>query len=188
MRLRLLVSLFVVLGGVMPGWAQQDGLLQLNDPLHHFLLRQQVLGRLPDAFLSHQPLSAYEAQRYLDALDSLATQTIALSPVDWQLYARFRGRAPGPGVSTFRKVMPFSFRNGRDFLSVRHEDYALQLNPLFYLSYGRARQTAREGRDAATPVWQNTRGVRASGHIGFMGHGDRVEFRNIWIKRLSDDE
>ena len=97
MRLRLFLSLFVVLIGAMPGWAQQDGLLQLNDPLHRFLHRQQVLGRIPDAFLSHQPLSAYEAQRYLGTLDSLATNTIALSPVDWKLYARFRGEAPGPG-------------------------------------------------------------------------------------------
>ena len=166
MRLRLLLCLFVVLGGVMPGWAQQDGLLQLNDPLHHFLFRQQVLGRIPDAFLSHQPLSAYEAQRYLGALDSLASQTISLSPVDWQLYARFQGRAPGPGVAMWRKAMPFSFRNGRDFISVEHEDYAVQVNPLFYLTYGRGRRSAREGRDDATPVWQNTRGVRASGHIG----------------------
>lgn len=184
MRLRLLFCLFVVLGGVMPGWAQQDGLLQLNDPLHHFLLRQQVLGRLPDAFLSHQPLSAYEAQRYLDTLDSLATQTIALSPVDWQLYARFQGRTPGPGVSTFRKVMPFSFRNGRDFVSIAHKDYALQVNPLFYLTYGRARQTAREDGDTSTPVWQNTRGVRASGHIGkhifFETRLQENQRRDVW--------
>ncbi|KPK41146.1 MAG: glycosyl hydrolase, partial [Planctomycetes bacterium SM23_25] len=27
---------------------------------------------------------------------------------------------------------------------------------------------------------------RTSGHIGFMGHGDRVEFRNIRVKRLGE--
>ena len=26
---------------------------------------------------------------------------------------------------------------------------------------------------------------RTAGHIGFLGHGDRVEFRNIRIKDLS---
>lgn len=184
MRLRLFVSLFVVLIGVMPGWAQQDGLLQLNDPLHRFLHRQHVLGRLPDAFLSHQPLSAYEAQRYLGTLDSLATNTLALSPVDWQLYARFRGEAPGPGIATFRRAMPFAYRNGRDFVSVQHEDYAVQVNPLFYLTYGRARRSTLEGRDASVPVWQNTRGVRASGHIGkhifFETRLQENQRRDVW--------
>ncbi len=144
-----------------PVWGQQDGLLQIDDPLHRFLTRQQVLGRLPEAILSHQPLSAYEARRHLDALD-----TSRLGHLDEQLYARFLGRAPGPGVATFRKVMPFAYRNGRDFLSVEHEDYAFQVNPLFYLTYGRARQTERPGGEASVAFWQNTRGVRAAGHVG----------------------
>ncbi|MFQ5568409.1 MAG: capsule assembly Wzi family protein [Rhodothermales bacterium] len=160
MRLCLTV-LAVLLGPVTSAWAQQDGLLQINDPLHRFLLRQQTLGRLPDAVLSHQPLSAYEARQYLDSLDAGT-----LSRVDRQLYARFRGTAPGPGVSTFRKVIPFAFRNGRDFISAEGEDFALQVNPLFYLTYGRARQSQRDDREASVPVWQNTRGLRASGHIG----------------------
>ncbi|MCL4210032.1 MAG: hypothetical protein KJZ68_05170, partial [Phycisphaerales bacterium] len=28
---------------------------------------------------------------------------------------------------------------------------------------------------------------RRSGHLGFMGHGDRVEFRNILIRPIAPD-
>ncbi|MCH8962921.1 MAG: hypothetical protein IH820_16820 [Bacteroidetes bacterium] len=143
--------------------------------------RQQGLGRLPDAFLSPQPLSAYEAQRYLDSLDAFAD---GFSPVDEQLYARFRGQAPGPGVSRFRKVVPFAFRNGRDFVSAQHEEYAFQVNPLAYLSYGRARQSERDDREASVPIWQNTRGARASGHIGkhifFETRLEENQRRDVW--------
>ena len=161
--------------------AQQDGLLQLNDPLHRFLLRQQVLGRLPDAFLSHQPLSAYEARRYLDSLDASAD---GFSRVDAYLYARFRGEAPGPGATSVRNLLSFAYRNGRDFISTQHEDYAVQFNPLVYLSYGRARQTERDDRDASVAVWQNTRGARASGHIGehifFETRLQENQRRDVW--------
>ncbi len=179
MRLRLFFCLTVLLGLAAPAWGQRDGLLQINDPLHRFLLRQQALGRLPDAFLSHQPLSAYEARRYLDSLD-----VRRLGRVDQLLYARFRGEAPGPGVATFRKVMPFAFRNGHDFLSIEGEEYAVQVNPLFYLTYGRARQTERAGREASVAVWQNTRGVRAAGHVGrhlfFETRLQENQRRDVW--------
>ena len=178
---RTLVCCLLALFFAESALAQHDGLLQLNDPLHRFLQRQQVLGRLPDAFLSHQPLSAYEAQRYLDSLDAFAG---VFSPVDVQLYARFRGEAPGPSVASFRKVLPFAFRNGRDFISTQHEEYAFQLNPLLYLSYGRARQSQRDDRDASVPVWQNTRGARASGHIGkhifFETRLEENQRRGVW--------
>lgn len=189
MRFGSLVHLIVLLGLSVPAWAQQDGLLQLNDPLHHFLLRQRILGRLPEAFLSHQPLSAYEAQRYLDSLDAFAD---TFSPVDRRLYARFRGEAPGPGVSTFRKVMPFAFRNGRDFFAARHPDYAIQINPLFYLTYGRARRTARDDRDATAAIWQNTRGARVSGHIGkhifFETRLEENQRRDAWPAFQADED
>lgn len=164
MRLRLLFcSILLTVGCALPAAAQPEGLLQLDDPLHRFLLRQQAQGRLPEAFLSHQPLSAYAARQYLD---SLAAFVPAMSRVDQQLYARFQGTAPGPGVKTWQKAMPFAFRNGHDFLSARGDGYTLHVNPLFYLTYGRARQTERDGRDPSVAVWQNTRGARASGHIG----------------------
>ena len=177
---------FLIAGSAL---AQQDGLLQLNDPLHQFLLRQQVFGRLPDAFLSHQPLSAYEARRYLD---SLAASADDFSPVDAQLYARFLGQAPGPGVAAAQKLLPFAFRNGHDFISTQDEEYAFQVNPLVYLTYGRARQTQRDDRDASVAVWQNTRGARASGHIGknifFETRLQENQRRDAWPAFQAADE
>lgn len=163
MRPRLFLCLVLLVSIASSVQAQQDGLLQINDPVHHFLFRQQVLGRLPHAHLSHQPLSAYEARRYLD---SLATGEYALGRLDAHLLARYRGEAAGPGTETFRKVLPFTYRNGHDFLSAQGEEFGVQVNPLFYLSYGRARQSEKEGRETTIPVWQNTRGIRASGHVG----------------------
>lgn len=165
----------------LPVQAQQEGLLQLNDAVHDFLLRQQVQGRLPDAFLTHQPLSAYEAQRYLD---SLALHDAALSSIDRRLLARFRGTAPGPGARTVQRLLPFAYTNGRNFFSVRHKDYGFEIDPLAYLYYGRAQQTEREGREASVPVWQNTRGIRAAGHIGkyafFETRLEENQRRTVW--------
>ncbi|HMB93273.1 MAG TPA: hypothetical protein VKP65_20645 [Rhodothermales bacterium] len=160
MRHRLLFALLLCAFAV-PVLAQPEGVLQLNDPLHRFLERQQALGRLPGAFLSHQPLSAYEARRYLDSLD-----VSLLGRIDQQLYARFTGEAAGPGVNTFRKIIPFAYRNGNDFFSATDDDYAVLLTPLAYLQVGQATQSELEGRESSVTTWQNTRGARASGHIG----------------------
>ena len=112
MRLRLFLSLFVVLIGVMPGWAQQDGLLQLNDPLHRFLHRQQVLGRIPDAFLSHQPLSAYEAQRYLGTLDWIVDRQADWRHGEWHSEIAPNGRPLGEKASGWKTP----YHNGRAML------------------------------------------------------------------------
>ena len=160
MRHRLLFALLLCTLA-MPVFAQPEGVLQLNDPLHRFLERQQTRGRLPGSFLSHKPLSAYEARRYLDSLD-----VSQLGHLDQQLYARFTGEVVGPGVETYRKVIPFIYRNGNDFFSARDEDYAILINPLAYLQVGRATQTEMDGRESSVTTWQNTRGARASGHIG----------------------
>ncbi len=119
--------------------AQTDGLLQIDDAFHEHLERQRTLGRLPDAHLTHKPLSAYEAHRYLSTLrpDSTVSPLSSLHPPQSSI---------GP-----------LYRNGHDFFSVQSDGVALQFNPLLYVSYGTA-----DGR----PVWQNTRGIRASGHIG----------------------
>ncbi len=152
--------------------AQRDGLLQTGDQVSEFLLRQQALGRLGGAFLLSQPLSAYEAQRYLD---SLAVRAETLSAVDRALLQRFRGERPGPGTETVRRWSALLYRNGEDLLSVAGDDFALQLSPAAYLSYGRARQTASATRPGTTPVWQNTRAVRASGHVGPVFFESRIE-------------
>jgi hypothetical protein len=167
MRTRFFLCLIclgvLLLTGSSPVHAQEEGVLFLNSPVHHFLERQYALGHLPEATLSHRPLSAYEAQRYLD---SLALAPDALTRVDRQLLARYRGTAPGPGAQTARRLVPFAYRNGRNVISVSADDYGFEIDPLLYLTYGQAQQTQIHDRDATVPTWQNTRGVRAAGHIG----------------------
>ena len=164
--MRLSFALLAFLLAFLPAstaWSQSDGLLQIDDALHRFLLRQQTAGRLPGAFLSHQPLSAYEAQRYLDSLDVGAATLPAL---DRRLLARFRGEATGPNAEGLQGQTPFVYRNGQNLLSASGDGFALQVDPLLYLTYGRARQTMRGEQTSAATLWQNTRGARAAGHIG----------------------
>ncbi len=139
-----------------------EGLLQLDDPLHRFLQRQFAMGRLPKAHLDHRPLSAYEARGYLD---SLALREAQLNPLDRALLARFRGAATAPNAVWINRRVNWLYRNGRNLFSVTGPDYALQVDPLLYLSIGRARQSARQGDEPVITTWQNTRGARAAGHI-----------------------
>ncbi len=158
---------FILLLALLPAaYAQQEGVLQMDDAFSRTLLRQQALGRLDGAFLSAQPLSAYTAHAYADS--ALAAPG-SMGRADWALLRRFAGHASGPGVEFVQRRLPFLYTDGNSFYSVRAEDYALELSPLATLSYGRARNERPEDSeldDAATPVWQNTRGVRAAGHIG----------------------
>jgi hypothetical protein len=140
-----------------------EGVLEIGDDLSRFLLRQQVLGRLRGAHLSAQPLSAYEARRHLD---SLALRREGMTPADRYLLARHRREVQGPGVAWVRQWVPGLYRDGEAFISVASDDYTLHLEPLAYLSYGRARRSAAEGEDPWVSVWQNTRGARAAGHLG----------------------
>ncbi len=152
--------------------AQVDGILQINSPLQTFLERQQTRGLLNGAILSHQPLSAYEANAYLDSLavDSDALQR--MSRVDRELLDRFRGETQGPGVEFVRQRLSGLYRNGQDFFSAEADDFGIQLSPVLYLDIGRANQgtdadpsEAGESANAIT-TYRNTRGVRASGHLG----------------------
>ena len=160
---RLLAALFFGLLLAAPTQAQHEGLLQLDGPLDRFLLHQQAAGHLPGVFLSHRPLSAYAAQRLLD---TLATRREALTSTGRRLLDRFRGAVPGPGVSFVQERLPFLYRDGSSLFSAQGEDFGLEVKPLLTFSYGRARQSARAGRDAVVPVWQNTRGLRIGGHVG----------------------
>jgi hypothetical protein len=159
----LLLVIGLLLMTALPARAQQDGILQIGDPIHRFLERQYAAGRLGDAVLWHKPLSAYQAQAYLD---TLALSEDRLSSTDRLLLARFRGTAPRAGAAMVNRYVPFLYVNGDDFLSVEGPNYALRLEPTAYLSIGRATHE-RPGREtAAYRTYQNTRGVRASGHLG----------------------
>ncbi len=171
-RPRLVPALLGLLLLAAPATAQRDGLQQIGDQVSEFLLRQQTLGRLDGAFLLSQPLSAYEAGR---ALDSLALRTDDLSAMDRTLLARYRGERPGPGVTTVNGWASVLYQNGEDMLSTEGDDYGFQLNPSAYLTVGYARQTESETRDGSTPIWQNTRAIRASGHIGPVFFESRIE-------------
>jgi hypothetical protein len=175
---------FLLLALLLPltARAQTDGVLQVNDPLHRFLERQYAAGRLPGAFLSHQPLSAYAARAYLD---TLARDVQTLSATDRHLLARYRGKQPGPTAEGLRTVLPGLYRNGQDLIAATGEGYALQVNPLAYFGYGRARLSARQDRDDPNvPVWQASWGARASGHIGrylfFETRFEENQRRDAW--------
>lgn len=175
-----LLFLALLAFSVTDALAQQDGLLQIGDPLHRFLLNEQTAGRLPYAHLSHQPLSAYEAQRHLDSLEAVR---MLLADRERAALDRFMGRGHHPHAARLNNLLPFLYRDGRSFYSVAGEDYRFEVNPLLYLTYGRARQSEREDRPETAPVWQNTRGVRAAGHIGdhvfFEARVEEVQRRDV---------
>lgn len=179
--MRRLLALALLLSAPV-AHAQTDGVLQLDSDLDRFLLRQQAAGRLPMAQLTHRPLAAYQAQAYLDSLavfDSLAVRGerrgTPLAASDRALLAQFRYRAPLPGARLF-DPLPYVYDNGHDAIVGEGDGYALQFNPLFNLSYGVARRTETPRLDPTVPVYQNTRGVQASGHLGrYLFFEARVE-------------
>ena len=163
-----LLGLVAALAALAPaGRAQQEGLLQIGDRLSEFLQRQEAAGRLPaDAMVDFQPVSGYEANRLLD---SLALDAQALSPVDRQLLARFRGEVPGPNVERLGRKIPGAYADGQTAYSARGDDYAIVGEPLLDTKIGPSRQTVPAGADAdETPdlVYQASRGVRVAGHLG----------------------
>jgi hypothetical protein len=158
-----LATLLVAAASAAPAGAQPEGLLQLGDDLQTFLERQQVAGNLPGIFLDLRPISASEATR---ALDTLAAHAEALSDLDRELLARYRGEAPGPGVGRIRRLVPALYRDGEHLASVEGDGYRLILEPLGYFALGPARQTEGPERDPSTTTWQNTRGIRAAGRVG----------------------
>ena len=166
---------FLIISGLLlaaatsrPSFGQLDGVLQIESDVQRFLERQQVRGLLPDAHLSHLPISAISAQTYLDALaegDSLLTD------VDRTHLSWYRGAAPGPGTAAARRIGSFLYPDGHSLFAVLEDDYAIRVEPLLHASLGPGRQTARDGRDPSPFAWQYARGARASGRIG-----DRVYF------------
>ena len=163
----MLRPLFVVgilaLGFPQAGVAQTDGLLQLNDPIHTFLKWQRLEGRLPLAFLGHQPLSVYEAQRYLD---SVAVHRADLTDIERQLLDRYRGDTTLVSAQKLHNSASALYGNGIDFLSSKGEDFSIQLNPLLYLTGGYANRSVERAGSTKYFTYQNTRGVRLSGAIG----------------------
>ncbi len=142
--------------------AQTDGILQHDDPATVLLDRLQTIGLLPKAFISHRPLSIYEAKAYLAAVDTSALE----SSWDRSLLRRLTEDSVSTKPNLLSGLIPQLYTNGTDFLSTKGSTYRLQLNPLLYLTAGTAVQSAIGGRQRNKFVWQNTRGIRLSGSIG----------------------
>jgi hypothetical protein len=163
---RLLLGLGLLVGAA-PGsvWGQTDGLLQLDDETHRFLQVQKTKGHLPDAFLSHQPLSVYEARRYLDTLAVRDSAEQLLSADSRARLARLRGKAPRPGAEWAQRTLSL-YENGHDLLAWSGSRYGLQINPLYDGHLGPAIHEEESDRVANGMAWRNTRGLRLSGHVG----------------------
>lgn len=169
--------------------AQHEGLLQIGDPVHRFLLEQQTASHLPGAHLSHLPLSAYEARQYLDELDARREDLTHRERLDLDYYI---GRIPHPLAAQITKRIPFLYRESRSFYTFSGEDFTFEVNPLLYLTYGRAAISDRDLGSSSVSVWQNTRGVRAAGHIGRhvffetrLEEVQRRDARPLFVKRTS---
>jgi len=177
---RLLLGL-AVLAATVPGAVrgQTDGLLQLDDETHRFLQAQKTKGHLPDAFLSHRPLSVYEARRSLDTLAVRDSTEQLLSPAHRQQLARLRGEGARPGAEWLRRRLSV-YENGHDLLAINGERYGLQLNPRFYGYLGPSVHGEQSGRFVNGVAWRNTRGLRFSGHVGdYLFFESRVS-ENQW--------
>jgi Capsule assembly protein Wzi len=161
--------------------AQVEGVLQMNDEIHQFLLRQQANGLLPDAFLSTQPLSAKEVNRYLSTLNN---QKEKLSTEDSRFLSDIQAQTTDGKVRL--KHLPLYTMAGAD--------YRLSILPQFYLSAGSGQFSVASG-DSSGIVSQNARGLRVNGHIGerlsfdtgFTTNDERVGmpvYRNAGAERI----
>jgi len=161
----LVLSVGLLAVACAPARAQTDGLLDLDDETHRFLQAQKTKGHLPNAFLSHQPLSVYEAQRYLDSLAVRDSAERILSSANRRRLARLRGRRERPGADWAHDTFGL-YANGRDMVSLSGDRYALQVNPRYYGYLGPSTHTEASGRFTNGMAWRNTRGIRLSGHVG----------------------
>ncbi|MEF8940541.1 MAG: hypothetical protein V5A22_11895 [Salinivenus sp.] len=163
--------------------AQTDGLLTLDDETHRFLESQRAKGHLPDAFLTHRPLSVYEARRYLDSLALRDSAASVLTPANRQQLARLRGETARPGADWARRVFSL-YENGQDLVSIEGDGYAFQLNPRYYGHLGPTAHEEASGRFANDMAWRNTRGLRFSGHVGdyffFESRLSENQWRPVW--------
>ncbi|MBO6574195.1 MAG: hypothetical protein JJ896_02165 [Rhodothermales bacterium] len=182
-RVLVLVGLLAV---ALPVAAQVDGVLQVDDGLYRFLFRQQLQGRLPGAHLTHQPLSAGDAQGYLD---SLLVHRARLSRVDQQLLDRYRRTETGPGADWVNRRFARLYSNGHDLIGASDDDWSVSVNPIFVGSWGLGRRTAGKGADDAPAVWQNTRGTHIAGSIGpwFFFEGRFTENSQRVVEGISQD-
>lgn len=152
------IVLLIISLAALPVAAQHEGVLHPRDPLHGFLLRQQVTGDLQGILLQHLPLSRYEARAYLTRIDRSR-----LNSLDRSLLRSYVGEQP-PGAELAQQLWSQFYDGGASFLSVEGEGFRFELDPLLYLQAGRVMRPGADTLHRST--FQNTRGIRAAGHIG----------------------
>ncbi len=146
---------------VAPARAQQTGVVPIESDVEHYLLRQHVLGHLPDLDPGALPFSADETQRALDSL-----RGSDLTPTDRVLRAQFRGERPGGVLGPAVADRTPLYANGLAALSAAGDGYALEASPLVNLSVGPAYVRRRDDETGWVAAVQNSRGVRLGGRIG----------------------
>ncbi|HYE57883.1 MAG TPA: hypothetical protein VD948_05230, partial [Rhodothermales bacterium] len=147
--------------------AQPEGVLQLGSDLERFLTRQAVHGRLPGITLTHAPISAAAARA---ALDTLQAHRARLDTLDRRLLDTFRGVQPASGAPWANHLWGALYHDDQHAVSAEGDGYRLVFDPILYLTYGRDVTAGSSGN-----VWQNTRGLRAAGHLGRVFFEARVE-------------
>ncbi len=154
--------------------AQEDGVIRVGDEVQYFLERQHLLGNLSGAHLTHQPLSKYQVQIYLD---SLYAKRESMSEDDQIVLSQFRGKRLHPLAKWLKGERSSIFRNGRDLVSWVGDDYNFQLNPILYTVLGPGtRGGISESANGARLFYRNTRGLRIAGSIGkYLFFESRIE-------------
>ncbi len=169
---RAVAALVLVLVPVIAQSQVREGIQPIDDPVQRFLQRQQAAGFLPGELLTTLPLSAHEANRMLD---SVALHQEELPSIDRRLLERYRGERVGPNIGLAQSVIGSAYSDGESLVAIDGDGYAVRLQPLAYLSAGATRLTSRDSSDGSQTTWQNTRGVRASGHVGPIYFESRLE-------------
>lgn len=161
--LRTLFALTALSVFTVTAAAQPLGILRTGDDLALFLERQYTQGHLGGAFILNQPLSAPAA---LELLLVLEEQRQELEAIDRALLDRYLGRDPLPGAERLNRMIPFIYEDGLHLYALHDDDFSIVLDPLLYLSAGRASFSDSFDRPDNAATWQNTRGIRLAGSIG----------------------
>jgi hypothetical protein len=161
--LRTLIALVFLSCFAGSAAAQPLGILRTGDDLSAFLERQHTQGHLDRAFLLNRPLSAPLA---VDLLHQLDSRRDLLDPIDRKLLDRHLGRETLAEASRVNRLIPFAYADGRHFYSLHDDDFSIAVDPMLYLTAGRANFADSFDSPEAATTWQNTRGIRLAGSIG----------------------
>ena len=144
-----------------PAAGQSTGLLRLNGDAALILDRMRVQGTLPPpAGGFHHPQSAAHAQALLDS-----ARTADLTSAQRRTIDRLRHEQSAPGAAWIHRQWSALYGDEHTFLHSTGDGYRLTLEPVYNGHFGTVQHTGSDPR-AADRSWRNTRGVRATGHLG----------------------